>query len=72
MVYTARAYRDVQTKPEKMRCDECDGELYEYDKVYHYEDRCLCKSCFVEAMVEWVKEFPGEPAELLGVEVETL
>lgn len=72
MKIDARPFRDPQQSPPAAHCDECGGELYCYDTVFHYDGKTMCRECFAERISTWVREYPYEIAAVLGVEMEEI
>lgn len=62
--------RDAQQRHPVCHCSDCCGELYKYDIVFRWEERELCKECFKDIIIEWVKSSPAQVADALMVETE--
>ena len=55
-------------------CVKCDGEINpikydDFEKYYLTDDGIMCKDCFLEDSIEWLKSNLDEFAELVGVQV---
>ena len=55
-------------------CVKCDGEINpikydDFEKYYLTDDGIMCKDCFLEDSIEWLKSNLDEFAELAGVQV---
>ena len=55
-------------------CAKCGSELNpnkydDFEKYYLTDDGIMCKDCFLEDSIEWLKSNLDEFAELAGVQV---
>lgn len=64
--------RDVQAAEPAGYCEECGGEVWDGERLYHWGGKRVCRECFTSgvcALAEWHTE---EMAALLDIEMENL
>ncbi len=42
---------------EWIRCDRCDGEIYEGSEYYQINGQCVCRECLEEFAGHWFAPF---------------
>ena len=57
-------------KKEWVRCDRCDGEIYEGTEYYQINGECVCRECLEEFAGHWFAPFRLIAGEELGREWE--
>lgn len=49
--------RSMMEQKEWVRCDRCDGEIYEGAEYYQINGQCVCRECLEEFAGHWFAPF---------------